>query len=127
MKATPLALVAGSAPLLTDCIASALELAGYRAVAVTTYAAAKDILLTQSPHLVVCDPLFHDGGVLELVAATRPSLPLVVVTDDSHDGFVGALLPHWIVLSKPFGKDELIDAIQRAQIASRGIGFQMFP
>lgn len=103
---------------LRQSVAYALALSGHEVTTAATIASALEQLSQQRFELVVTDVLLPDGEAPQLVSAARaddPNLPIVYIT-----GFAGDAAdaldrgPGTAYLPKPFGPDELAQAIAEA-------------
>jgi CheY-like chemotaxis protein len=110
-------LVVDDEPLVRDFVSRALQSAGYEVVSMTDGAAALDAVTTAvSPYdLIVtnnCMPHLSGAELIEELRRRYPALPILHLDDESQcpSPVLPADVPN---LSKPFGIDPLLKAVEK--------------
>jgi DNA-binding NtrC family response regulator len=118
------ALTVDRSSLVAESTAQALQKAGFHAVATTRYSDAEAIV-GETPELdvLVADvrPESHDDSAERVtdIAADNPDIA-VVVTSASFPEELPELPDDAVFLQKPFGKRELLDAVDQAKEQTDG-------
>jgi DNA-binding NtrC family response regulator len=118
------ALTVDTSAMVAESTAQALEKAGFKAVSATRYTDAETIV-GDTPDLgvLVADvkPESHDDSAERVadIAADHPDVA-VVVTSASFPEELPALPDDAVFLQKPFGKGDLLDAVDQAKELTDG-------
>jgi CheY-like chemotaxis protein len=107
-------LVADDNRQLVEMLRAMLEDAGYDVVTAGSGLAASALLEKEEVDLLVLDvlmPGMSGDAVADLLRQSRPDLPVLLMTGDSGDQFVPE--GSYPVLRKPFGEQELVEAVRR--------------
>jgi CheY-like chemotaxis protein len=108
-------LVADDNRQLVEMLRAMLEDAGYDVVCAGSGLAAAALLdKEEDVDLLVLDvlmPGMSGDAVADLLRRSRPEVPVLLMTGDSGDQFVTE--GSYPVLRKPFGEQELVDAVRR--------------
>ena len=109
-------LVVEDDPLIRSSLGRALRVNGYEVAAVGSLAEGADALASHPVDVVVCDLGLPDGDGLDLIEqlqATRPGLPVIVLTARSEEADVVTGLASGAVdyVTKPFRLAELLARI----------------
>ena len=118
------ALTVDRSSLVAESAAQVLEKAGFKAVATTQYTEAESIVgATPDLGVLVADvrPESHDDSAERVtdIAADNPDVA-VVVTSASFPEDLPELPDDAVFLQKPFGKRELLDAVEQAKEQTDG-------
>jgi DNA-binding response OmpR family regulator len=110
------ALAVDKSPLVAETVSDLLNNAGFDAEHTTQYQEAQESVSSQPLDVLVADiPPSHPQPAVELVRSADQADAAVVVTTSQPPADLPELPPDTVVLQKPFGKQELLDAVDEAQ------------
>jgi DNA-binding NtrC family response regulator len=119
--APPYALVIDPASMVAETVSVALDHAGYRTTHAHTYDEAQRALAQgPTPDLIVSHYNFPEQpsgpSLIQATMEAHPRVPVVVISSRPQHEL--PLKPgRWVFLSKPFGMQELLEAIDAAKAA----------
>lgn len=110
------ALAVDKSPLVAETVSDLLNSEGFDAEHTTQYQQAQESVASQRLDVLVADiPPNHPGPAVELVRSADQADAAVVVTTSQSPADLPKLPPDAVVLQKPFGKQDLLDAVDDAQ------------
>jgi DNA-binding response OmpR family regulator len=119
-------LVVDDEPIVRDVVVRYLERDGYRTIQAADVKAARDLVATGSPSLVVLDLMLPGGDGLELCRwiRGRSELPIIMLTArvDEADRVVGLELGADDYVTKPFSPRELTARVRSVLRRTRADG-----
>jgi CheY-like chemotaxis protein len=122
--AEPYVLIVDDEALLREALVRWLKSMGYRSIAVETAEGAIDEITRQLPVVVIVDMVMpiHDGlWLLEQIRARWPSLHVIMASGadlDEQAVLKARRLGATDFIAKPFGRETLVQALDRAARAS---------
>jgi DNA-binding NtrC family response regulator len=110
------ALAVDKSSLVAETVSDLLNNAGFDAEHTTQYQHAQTSVANQPLDVLVADiPPSHPGPAVKLVQQADEAETAVVVTTSQPPRDLPELPPDAVVLQKPYGKQELLDAVDEAQ------------
>jgi DNA-binding NtrC family response regulator len=115
-------LVVDDEEYMRDLLSDILEEAGHRVETAVDGAAADAVIVHEEPDLIITDILMPNKGGLKLIGELRArgsTVPVIAISGGGKDGKLrflstAATFPNVKGLDKPFGHQELIDAVERS-------------